>query len=322
MDISSKRKNYIDLLKTIAVILVFNSHLDKLYPISTLATGGAIGNTLFFFISGYTWKNGALKSSYFNWYFSKVKRIFFPTLITNTIFLIFLFGRNANFLELIKIYIYPNKSWFCGAILLYALFYYFLAHKKDVQLYCFIIICTCLYFFWYLNFVDLNSFNVEYFVQGGLCRVLYYAICMTVGLLFNRQNNYSKVINKRTGLFLSFLFFILFFADKYLMSHYTVFMKMQFLNQAIALILVIILFLTARLFEEYINGSHYFRKFIHTVSDYSWEFYLVQTIVIPFCGIIGFPLNCIAAIVGSAISAWILKTIVSCLIYLGDKLVK
>lgn len=44
---------YLDLLRAVAIVLVVNSHLDDLYPIHQLGTGGVFGNELFFFISGY-----------------------------------------------------------------------------------------------------------------------------------------------------------------------------------------------------------------------------------------------------------------------------
>lgn len=45
----------IDILKFLAVIAITNSHMELLYgKYSTLATGGAIGDVLFFFASGYT----------------------------------------------------------------------------------------------------------------------------------------------------------------------------------------------------------------------------------------------------------------------------
>lgn len=61
MDNCAKEKNYIYLAKFFAVLLVLNSHLDKCYPIPALATGGALGNALFFFVSGYTWWNAKNK---------------------------------------------------------------------------------------------------------------------------------------------------------------------------------------------------------------------------------------------------------------------
>ncbi len=58
------------------MLLVFNSHLDRIYPIKEFATGGAIGNTIFFFISGYILLIGVSKRSFFDWYIDKAKRIY------------------------------------------------------------------------------------------------------------------------------------------------------------------------------------------------------------------------------------------------------
>ena len=45
----------IDILKFIAVIAITNSHMELLYgKYNVLATGGAIGDVLFFFASGFT----------------------------------------------------------------------------------------------------------------------------------------------------------------------------------------------------------------------------------------------------------------------------
>ena len=45
----------IDILKFIAAIVITNSHMELLYgKYSLLATGGAIGDVLFFFSSGFT----------------------------------------------------------------------------------------------------------------------------------------------------------------------------------------------------------------------------------------------------------------------------
>lgn len=45
----------IDVVKFLAVLLIINSHADIMYPkFQILATGGAIGDCLFLFCSGFT----------------------------------------------------------------------------------------------------------------------------------------------------------------------------------------------------------------------------------------------------------------------------
>ena len=60
IEIGMQERDYsIDILKFFAVFLIINSHMDICYPkYSVLATGGAIGDCLFLFASGYTlfWK--------------------------------------------------------------------------------------------------------------------------------------------------------------------------------------------------------------------------------------------------------------------------
>lgn len=50
-----QRNPSIDILKCIAALLITNSHMELLYgKYSVMATGGAIGDVLFFFCSGFT----------------------------------------------------------------------------------------------------------------------------------------------------------------------------------------------------------------------------------------------------------------------------
>lgn len=75
----------IDVVKFIAVLLIINSHADMMYPkFSILATGGAIGDCLFLFCSGFTLFWGGQKS-FANYYKSRIKRIY-PSVFAATLF--------------------------------------------------------------------------------------------------------------------------------------------------------------------------------------------------------------------------------------------
>ena len=80
MKVIKQRDISIDVLKFFAVFLIINSHADMCYPkYSMLATGGAIGDCLFLFASGYTlfWKKPV---RFDNWYKRRVNRIY-PSVI-------------------------------------------------------------------------------------------------------------------------------------------------------------------------------------------------------------------------------------------------
>lgn len=72
-----KRNFSIDILKFLAVFLIINSHMDICYPpkYSILATGGAIGDVLFLFASGFTLFMGRM-DDFSNWYKRRINRIF------------------------------------------------------------------------------------------------------------------------------------------------------------------------------------------------------------------------------------------------------
>lgn len=73
---STKRDFAVDIVKFFAVFLIINSHADIMYPkMSILATGGAIGDGLFLFVSGYTLFLG--RSQCFGSYYKRrIKRIY------------------------------------------------------------------------------------------------------------------------------------------------------------------------------------------------------------------------------------------------------
>lgn len=72
-----KQRNIgIDILKCFAAIVITNSHMDILYPkFGALATGGAIGDALFFFCSGFTLFLGRM-GRFDNWYKRRINRIY------------------------------------------------------------------------------------------------------------------------------------------------------------------------------------------------------------------------------------------------------
>ena len=52
---AKERDIAIDIVKFLAVLFIINSHADLMYPrMKMLATGGAIGDCLFLFCSGFT----------------------------------------------------------------------------------------------------------------------------------------------------------------------------------------------------------------------------------------------------------------------------
>lgn len=115
----------IDIVKFLAVFLIINSHADIMYlKYSALATGGAIGDALFLFCSGYTlfWRG---TNRFDNWYKKRISRIY-PSVFA-CLFLVILVG----YLPVNKLNIYKILGGeFIIAIMIYYVLLYF------VQKYC------------------------------------------------------------------------------------------------------------------------------------------------------------------------------------------
>lgn len=141
-----KERDYsIDILKFLAVFLIINSHMDALYvKYGMLATGGAIGDVLFLFASGYTLLLSKRDLSFDNWYKRRINRIYpsvFVCVVMGTLF------RRNNELPLLSLW--GGRIYCCHHDVLYSNLY----HKKIPCKICtthyslngsIVIVCVCL----------------------------------------------------------------------------------------------------------------------------------------------------------------------------------
>lgn len=70
------------LLRALGALLIINSHVEPLYPVRQLAFGGLIGDSLFFFLSGFglACSGARCRRPFFGWYGRRVARIY-PSVI-------------------------------------------------------------------------------------------------------------------------------------------------------------------------------------------------------------------------------------------------
>lgn len=87
MESNQNRNVAIDFCRAAATLMVINSHMAICYPagFQAFATGGACGNALFFFCSGFAPFLSSDNSDFFNWYKNRINRIV-PSLIAMSIF--------------------------------------------------------------------------------------------------------------------------------------------------------------------------------------------------------------------------------------------
>lgn len=201
----------IDILKFFAALLITNSHMGILYgKYDILATGGAIGDVLFFFCSGFTLFLGRM-GRFDNWYKRRINRIY-PTVFAWAILGSLFFNQKFSmdytiihgggwFVTCIMIYyvvlyfiqrfMLHRLKWVFGAVGLICIIWYVMIEKPDgYNMY------GATYFKWghYFLFMLLGSmigiskeqwkfnFKVDLFKLFG-CTIIYYGI-----LLYGKKN--------------------------------------------------------------------------------------------------------------------------------------
>ena len=139
-----QREYAIDFLKFFAAILITNSHLDVYEPSYRLGTGGAIGDVIFLFCSGYTLFIGRM-DRFDNWYKRRLLRIFPPVFVW-AILSAFCFGTKQT----MDYVIINGGGWFVQCILIYYVFAYFIRKYATKNLgYIFLVVAliTCVWYF-------------------------------------------------------------------------------------------------------------------------------------------------------------------------------
>lgn len=181
-----KEKNIgIDILKFFAALLITNSHMELLYGnYSMLATGGAIGDVLFFFCSGFTLFLGRM-GRFDNWYKRRINRIY-PTVFAWAILEAFIFNQHYG-MDYIIIH---GGGWFVTCIMIYYVFLYFIQKYLINRLKLTFAIVSIICILWYLLIdrpVDYNMYGATYFKWG------HYFLFMLMGAMMG--------ISKRTWKF-------------------------------------------------------------------------------------------------------------------------
>lgn len=159
-----KQRNIsIDILKCIAAILITNSHMDMLYPNKIFATGGAIGDALFFFCSGFILFLKPM-GRFDNWYKKRTSRIY-SVVFSWAILAALFFGNNFNIIDIII----HGGGWFITCIMIYYVVMYLINKFMINRLYLASFIAVVIICIWYVVMdrpKDYNMYGATYFKWG------------------------------------------------------------------------------------------------------------------------------------------------------------
>lgn len=191
-EVSRKRDVSIDIMKCLAVILVMNSHMDLLYgKYEVFATGGAIGDVLFFFASGYTILLGR-GGDFANWYKRRINRIY-PTVFAMAIISSAFLGRTSNMKDIML----HGGGWFVSCIMIYYVIFWFAKRFFIKYLKMFFAFCSII--IWYIFFF--NGKEQVWMYQGTYFKWGHYFLFMLLGAIIGlrKKNEPNKFTTPKLG---------------------------------------------------------------------------------------------------------------------------
>ena len=277
----------IDLLKAVAIFLIINSHSKELFPnsLSIFATGGAIGDALFFFASGYTLLLGVKQNNFFDWYKRRINRIY-PSVFAWSFISSLLFGSDKTMFQIILY----GGGWFVRCIMVFYILFYYIKKRMIIFLPHLFAATIIIILFWYaliyekgINLFDTKQYLIKFIfflfmLQGAICGYksqnqvvnpnLGYAL---VKLVVGVSMFYGIQIASRNGIIPEYLV-ILSYAMLLLVIH-----SLYQIGSSI--------FISEYLKQDIIS------KPIYTISMLCLEVYLCQFSIIPIFTSISFPVN-------------------------------
>ena len=206
----------LDILKFFAVVLITNSHFDNQYVYAKgLATGGAIGDALFFFISGYSLFLGRV-GRFDNWYKRRIRRIY-PSVFALAILTSMLHLTGYNMFEVLLY----GGDWFVSCIMLYYIVLYFIRkHFVEHLKWCYVAVAIIL-LVWYIGFY--NPDNYIYIYKNTYIKWLFFFFFMLQGAQMGwREHNGNPIqsVNGAKTFILLILNIFLFYGIQILCRHF------------------------------------------------------------------------------------------------------
>lgn len=172
-------------LRAVAILLITQSHLDGLYPVPMLATGGALGNALFFMLSGYGLAKRSPHGSqagspgrFWPWLHRRLTRLYPSLWLTVLVLGVLAQGhwQTWQWGDYLRELIYPTRFWFISAMVLFYLLIYPVLTRSWLRQHLgrWLLLLAGVYLAAYVTVVDMAYFSVE--GPGGFKWIYYFAL--------------------------------------------------------------------------------------------------------------------------------------------------
>ena len=289
------KKQFINFLRVLAAICITNSHFSNVWPISGMASGGMLGDVLFFAISGYClFRSDYRLSDFGGWYAKRINRIYI-TVIIITLLTCFSNGFPATVVEGFKIFIYPTQYHFVASIMVLYIVYYIwmlLLKRWKIQIW-----VSGIAFFFFFIVVYILKFDKSWYhidvVEQNFIRLLFFA-SMLLGAYFKETEN-GNVKNKYTDVrkagIMCIISIIVYFAVRIVIPRFE-FYRIQLLTWLAILFALYWIFRWAQSLETFlIEMPTKVKHILQSFAGITLQIYLVQYPIIERFATLVFPLN-------------------------------
>lgn len=272
---------YIDtqFLRAFGIILIINSHLDHYYPIPYIGTGGALGNSIFFFLSAFGIYLSQQRSHklFKEWITVRISRIYPSLWIVLALLVIPLMiagGKitTANLTNVIG-YFFNPYFWFLQTLLVfYLLTYYLIKNNQQKNILCVLLGLIVIYFVSYCKWVDLSKWSIEKYPFDHIHYLMIFIFGIFIAM-HNEKIKYTGYSNYFTVIF----FVVLIYAHKFMMTK-GLYPEFQFIQQAAMYPIVYYLLKISR--SPFVLAGLVKSKIIFPIakflSDHTLEIYMIH----------------------------------------------
>lgn len=314
---------FIVLLRALSAMIITNAHYENIYPLSIIANGGLLGDVMFFAVSGFCLYN--IKMDFFHWYKKRLLRIYPTVWIITFLYTILGYYSFGDVKVFFSSFIFPTHYHFVGSIVLLYIPFYFVAsvsnRNRDMQnkvLIRLFSIIALIQLFIYIFVYDKSFYHIDS-VYEPMIRLLFFE-AMLIGAYM--RVNANKLISsfQIKYVFISALFFVIYFGSKISLMRYESLAIYQIMNQYILLLLLVNLFIMSGGLERGLkNMPICFQQCLHFLSNITLEIYLVQKAIIYWFNIGIFPVNFVIVTVLIIVSATLLNWISKKMAYLWEE---
>lgn len=320
---------FIVMLRAIVCLLITNSHQENIYPIRILASGGLLGDVIFFAISGYLLYS--LKQQHFGpWYAKRLRRVYPAVWLTAGTFIVSKIYGSISFRRFCELMFYPTHYHFVASILvLYILFFFLMKFinrdpgQRVRRMGYIALAAAAVYFVAFYTVFDRSYYHIDD-VNSKMIWPLF-LLSMMIGAYFRIHE--EKFLNK--GGFLPWLACagcaVLYFGTKLCASRGIIPPSVQWINQVTLLMLLVCIFRCFIGIEKVIvKIPSAVKAPFEFIASIAFELYLAQAVIIPTFnpGKELFPYNLLVTLSITLLCAWLVHSAVEIILQLTDMLFK